>query len=139
MAMRAPARPKRTAVARPMPRLPPVTRTTWSEKPSAMDGLQGGIHARQILDIVDHRAREYLLDQPGQGLTRTNLNVGVGTELLQPLDRLRPAHRAGQLADHERADLDRILVDLRVGIVDLGAAQPPQRDLLPGGVEDLRR
>src|ERR1700704_3357501 len=122
MATLAPARPKRTALARPMPRLPPVTRTTWSEKPSAMDGLQGAVHARQILDIVDHRARENLLDQSGQGLTGTNLNVGVGTQLLQPLDRLRPAHRAGQLADHEPADLDRILVDLRVGIEDLGAS-----------------
>src|SRR4030081_2278717 len=116
MATDAPAWPKRTAVARPMPRLPPVTRTTCSEKPSAMDGLQRRVHAGQILDIVDHRTRENLFDQPGQGFSRTNFNVGVGTELLQSLNRLRPAHRPGQLTDHQTPDLVRILVDLRIGI-----------------------
>src|ERR1700730_1101516 len=139
MATDAPARPKRTAVARPMPRLPPVTRTTCSEKPSAMDGLEGGVHAGQILDIVDHGARENLLDQAGQGPPRTNLNVGVGAELLQPLDRLRPANWASQLADHQPADLERILVDLRISIEDLGATQGARRDLLPRSGEDLCR
>src|SRR5438132_14411933 len=132
MATDAPAWPKRTAVARPMPRLPPVTSTTCSAKPSAMDRLQGGVHADQVLDIVDHRARDDLLDQPGQCLTRTHLNVGVGPELLQALDRLGPAHRAGQLPDHQPADLDWILVDLRVGVEDLGSTQAAKWHLLPG-------
>src|ERR1700674_5088357 len=139
MATDAPARPKRTAVAPPMPRLPPVTRTTCSEKPSAMDGLERGVHTGQILDIVDYGARENLLDQAGEGPPRTNLNVGVDAELLQALDRLCPEHRASQLADHQPADLERILVNLGIGIEDLGAAQCAERDLLPGSGEDLCR
>src|SRR6202043_1165277 len=123
MATLAPACPKRTAVARPMPRLPPVTKTTCSEKPSAMDGLERGVHAGQILDIVDHGARENLLDQAGQGPPRTNLNVGVGAALLQPLDRPRPADWASQLAGQQPAALERILVDLRLSIEDLEATQ----------------
>src|ERR1700737_2954389 len=101
MATLSPARPNRTAVARPMPRLPPVTRTTCSEKPSAMDRLERGVHASEILDIVDHRPRKNLLDEPGQCPPRAHLNVGGGPELLQPLDRLRPANRPRQLADHQ--------------------------------------
>ena len=94
-----------------------------------------------VFRVVFMLARSSILwtTAPGQGLTRTNLNVGVGTELLQLLDRLGPAHRPGQLADHEPADLDRILMDLRIGIEDLRPSQPPQRDLLPGGGEDLGR
>src|SRR3989454_6739541 len=128
-----------------MPRLPPVTRTTWSAKLSGMVGLEQGVHASQVLDIVDHRAGENLLDQPGERPPRTNLNVGVRTELLQALDRLGPAHRAGQLADHQAAHLQWILVNLGIGIEDLGAAQGAQRDLLPrsgkhlGGASHQRR
>src|SRR6202011_5012389 len=105
----APASPNRTAVARPIPRLPPVTRTTWPRKPSDMHGLEQAIHAGEVFDIVDHGTRDNLLDEPGQSPPRTNLNVGVRAQLLQPLDRLRPPDRAGELADHEAADLHRIL------------------------------
>src|SRR5438128_1538057 len=129
-----PAAANSVAAARPMPRLPPVTSATWSAKRSAgMRGLEVGGHAGHVLDIVDHRARENLLDQPGQRPPRANLNVGVDPELLQPLDRLGPADRAGELPDHEPAHLARFLVDLRIGIEDLGPAQRFEPDLLPGG------
>src|SRR3989442_4195785 len=102
-----------------MPRLPPVTRTTWSAKLSGMIGLEQGVHAGQVLDIVDHRAGENLLDQPGDRPPRTNLNVVVRAQLLQALDRLRPAHRAGQLANPKAADLHRVRLTTRFGICDL--------------------
>src|ERR1700694_887057 len=135
----APASPNITAVARPVPRLPPVTSTNWPLKPSDMDGFEQGVHAGQVFDIVDHRTRDNLLHQPGQGSPWTNLNVGVRAELLQPLDRLRPADWAGELADHQAADLRRINVNLPIGIEDLGATQRPERDLLPGGRKHLGR
>src|SRR5947209_4559089 len=129
-----PAAANSVAAARPMPRLPPVTRATWSTKRSAgMRGVQEGGHAGHVLDIVDHRPRENLPDQPGQRPPRANLNERVGAKLLQPLDRLGPADRAGQLADHEPAQLARFLVDLRIGIEDLRPAQWSERDLVPGG------
>ena len=82
---------------------------------------------------MDHRARENLLDQPGQRPPWANLNVGVDPELVQPLDRLRPADRSRELPDHEPAHLVRVLVNLRIGIEDLGPAQRSERDLFPGG------
>src|SRR2546421_1907045 len=132
MATVAPAWPKRTAVARPMPRLPPVTRTTWSAKPSAMEGAEQGVHAVQIFSIVDHRPGEDLLDQPGQRPPRPHLDEGVGAQLLQALDRLGPANWAGQLADHEPADVVGLRMDLGIRVEDLGPAELAQRDLFPG-------
>src|SRR5438132_602209 len=137
MATVAPASPNSSALARPIPRLPPVTSTTWPLKPSDMDRLEQAVHAGQILDIVDHGTRENLPHQPGERSPRTNLNVGVCAELLQPLDRLRPPDWAGELADHEAADLHRILVNLRIGIEDLRAAQPTELDRLPGSGKHL--
>src|SRR2546430_9155333 len=117
-----------------MPRLPPVTRATWSAKRSAgMRGLEVGVHAWHVLYIVDYRALHNLLDQPGQRPPRANLDEGVDAELLQALDRLGPADWSGQLPDHQPADLDRILVDLCIGIEDLGPAKRSERDFFPGG------
>src|SRR5438067_13929268 len=111
-----------------MPRLPPVTRATWSAKRSAdMRGLEVGGHAGHVLDIVDHRARENLLDQPGQRPTRANLDVGVCPQLLQRLYRRGPADRAGELPDLESAHSARVLVDLGIRIEDLGPAQLPEQ------------
>src|ERR1700736_6020188 len=99
-----------------MPRLPPVTRTTWPSNPSGgMSNLEERVQRLEVLDVVHRRAREDLFHPGGEGTLRTDLDKGIDADPRQPEDAGRPAHRARELAHHEFPDLRRFLVHLGVG------------------------
>src|SRR5213078_817234 len=124
----APRRPSATAIARPMPRDPPVTSATlpWSAvSVMAMAGfLRWAASRGECVDLVGladrggvDRRRD-ALDQALEHRARAELVTAGDAELGDPLDRLLPAHRPGDLLDQELADLPGIAGRLRRDIAD---------------------
>src|SRR2546421_247378 len=97
-----------------------------------MSRLEEAVQARHVLDIVEHRAGNDFLDETGQGSAWTDLDKGIDTQLLKPANRLGPADRPGELADHQPPNLHWLRVDLGVAVEDLPKAQRLQRNDLPG-------
>src|SRR6185503_17906469 len=112
----APARPSATAMARPMPRDPPVTTAIRPSRSAMAHSLDASRRCgrrrrpRQLTDrlgirrAVHHDRRCDALDQPGQHAPDADLDRPADTHCAQALDRLLPAHRRGHLAHQQLAD-----------------------------------
>src|SRR5436190_7951187 len=111
----APARPSATAIARPMPRDPPVTTATRPES-SPMGCLPGDgrlperRNGRGIGRALDRDAGRDALHQAREDVPRAHLYRGRHAQGADALHRLFPAHRARDLSGQQLGDAGRVLV-----------------------------
>src|SRR5579871_3189070 len=139
----APARPRATAMARPMPRDAPVTTAIFPVS-SGMDPILPRIcperhNAVRIARRVHGQRRRDPTDEAGEHVPRAELDRARDAHRHQPLDRLFPAHGCGHLTREQLAHPNRILVGLRLDVGDDRHAGRRDVDAGELGGELLRR
>src|SRR5690242_18687717 len=114
-----------TAMARPMPRDPPVTSAAFPLKsnmsvpfPLAL-GLQRRerlLERRGVLDVHRLDALVDALHEPGEHLARADLHEARHAEPHHLLDALDPAYRGRHLVEEDRHDAPHLAVPLRLDV-----------------------
>src|SRR5690242_20154198 len=102
-----------TAMARPMPRDPPVTSAAFPLKSNMVGsvplalGLEGRERLLERGGVLDVHRLDTLVDalhEPGEHLPRADLHEARDAEAHHLLDALDPAHRGGDLIEQDGDD-----------------------------------
>src|SRR5450759_1024135 len=120
----APALPSATKIARPIPRVAPVTNATSPTRLHMVivpDSLQSGL---QRIGIRQRRATQAARDslvEPRQHFARSTLQYVLHTSCSNRLNGFDPAHRTIQLLHQRLPDRFRRIMAFHVGILNHGS------------------